>query len=146
MKCLLLAAHFLTEPTAEPDYERAGGAGKQNTKQSERKNVLHEPKSSGHVEVGARLPMSKQQNEDNPGRAHQKTNQRILVQFSVHCFRLQRSQRAARKFFLEIDVPLFPGDQIAQHTFDAAMPPGKLNHSFGERRAPKISIEASPHL
>ena len=59
---------------------------------------------------------------------------------------LDRSQRFAREFLFQINVTLLAGNQIAQHFLNAAMPAGKLDHSFRERRAAEISIEAPAHL
>src|SRR5438105_10527654 len=59
---------------------------------------------------------------------------------------LNRLQGAAREFLLQIRVALIAGHELAQHFANAAMTARKLNHSIRERRAPKISIEATPHL
>ena len=60
--------------------------------------------------------------------------------------RLDRSKRFARQFLFQTDITLFAGDQIAKHFLYAAVSTGKLNHSFGERRAPEVSIKPPAHL
>ena len=59
---------------------------------------------------------------------------------------LNGSQCLARQFPLQVDVSLLARYKIAEHALNAPMTARKLDHSFRERRAPEVSIEALAHF
>ena len=49
-------------------------------------------------------------------------------------------QRTPREFLFQISVALIAGDQLAQDFAYAAMAARELDHAFGKRRAPEVSV------
>ena len=58
----------------------------------------------------------------------------------------QGLQCTPREFLLQIRIALIARDQLAQYLAYAPMAAGEVDHAFGERRAPEVSVKLSPHL
>src|SRR2546423_2314162 len=58
----------------------------------------------------------------------------------------KRPDGATREFAFEVCVALFARDQFTQDFSDACVRARELDHSFGEGRAPEVSVKAAAHL
>ena len=83
---------------------------------------------------------AKQENEGSNGAPS------FFLVFRVREISSQRLQGAAREFLFQVNVSLITRNELPEHSSDAAMAFGELDHALSERSAPKISVKSPPHL